>query len=122
MRESNGNSADSVLPPAVGALRMACSPASSGVIACCWSGRRLRQPNVATMWCWSAGCSASKLSGRSREIEFDVVGARRDARRPLFGGHLCVGDGQRVVAPRMEVRELIDAVEHVPDELAQEQA
>ncbi len=55
-----GNIAASVLPPAVGANRIASDPAAMVATASSCSGRRPGQPSELTMWCWRIGSSWSK--------------------------------------------------------------
>src|SRR5699024_12082492 len=126
MRVRSGKVAASVLPPAVGANRIASSPATSGPAAASWSGRSPGQPRELTMWCCTVGARASKPTGPAApslaptesviaEIEIDVV------RIGASSGHgpLRFADGHCVVGAGIEVLELVDAVEDV-DELAQE--
>src|SRR5699024_5591936 len=117
IRVRRGKVAASVFPPAVGASRIASSPATRGATDASCNGRSPGQPRVLTMWCCTEGVSASSpVSGSViAEVEVDVV--RVDAGPgggPLGGAH-----GDLVVAARVEVLELVHPVQHV-DELAQE--
>ena len=81
IRDSSGNIAASVLPPAVGASSRQSSPARTGSTAASCSGRRPGQPSVLTMWCWSTGWSRSNgASVTGSDVQVDVVDARRPRR------------------------------------------
>src|SRR5262245_14549431 len=51
------------------------------------------------------------------QVQADVVGGRRVA---FHVGQLVPGNGELVMDPRVELLELVDPVEDVPDELLQE--
>ena len=78
-----------------------------------------RQPRELTTWCCRAGWSRSKAA--MSQVQLDVVDRRRPAAARSTRGQLAVGDRQAVVPPRVEVGELVDPVEHVGDELLEEQ-
>src|SRR3954462_3312759 len=82
------------------------------------TGRSERQPRALTTWCCKAGWSRSKAA--MSDIQLDVVDRGGPTRRALDAGQLAVGDGQAIVPPRVEVGVLVDAVEHVADELLEE--
>src|SRR3954469_17477410 len=84
------------------------------------TGRSERQPRALTTWCWSAGWSRSKAA--MSEVQLDVVDRGGAPRGALDAGQLAVCDRQAVVLPRVEVGVLVDAVEHVADELLEEQS
>src|SRR3954471_8498044 len=84
------------------------------------TGRSERQPRALTTWCCNAGWSRSKAA--MSEVQLDVVDRGGAARRALDAGQLPLGDRQAVVLPRVEVGVLVDAVEHVANELLEEQA
>src|SRR5437870_1490028 len=79
------------------------------------TGRSARQPRALTTWCCNAGFSRSKAA--MSEVQLDVVDRGGPARGPLDAGQLALGDRQPIVPPRIEVGVLVDAVEHVADEL-----
>src|SRR6266571_930903 len=133
---SSGNIAASVLPPAVGASSSASAPSSTGPTAWSCNGCSDCQPRLFTMWCTTTGCSRSSpavMAWRrwspavrgSRQVEGDVVGPGPGrhgdrGRVALYLRQFVRGQGQRVVAARIEVTELVDSVQHVGDELFQE--
>src|SRR5438045_1743597 len=119
-RDSSGNTAASVFPPAVGARTRMSRPSRTGPIHRSWTGRRDRQPSEFTTWCWSEGWSRSKsLTGglaaslTVSELQVDVVHPAGGV--PLGRRHLVVRQGQLVVLGRVEVRVLVDPVQHVAD-------
>src|SRR5580704_5205553 len=126
---SSGKIAASVLPPAVGARSSASAPSSTGPTAWSCSARSDCQPKVLTMWCTTTGCSRSSAelmtTPGSWQVEVDVVGAGRGRHRQggcvaFHLGQLTRGQGQRVMAARVEVGELVHPVQDIGDELLQE--
>src|ERR1700677_1189250 len=134
---SSGKTAASVLPPAVGARSRASAPSSTGSAAWSCNARSERQPRVLTMWCTTTGCSrssaeltathrpSSSAARGSRQVEIDVVGAGSGRHCQggcvtLHLGQLSSGQGQRVMAARVEVGELVHPVQDISDELLQE--
>src|SRR5699024_7898243 len=113
------NVAASVFPPAVGASRIASCPATSGAAAASCRGRNPGHPRELAMWCWTDGARASNPEGCSviAEIQLNVVGILAG---PSDGG-VRLAHRHGVVPARIELGELVHAVEHV-HELAQEDA
>src|SRR4051812_18918026 len=117
--EIKGKKAASVLPPAVGARTSKLAPSSAASMASSCTGRNERQPRALTTWCCKAGWSRSKAA--MSEVQLDVVDRGGAPRSALDAGQLAVGDRQAVMLPRVKVGMLVDAVEHVADELLEEQ-
>ena len=118
IRDSSGNTAASVLPPAVGREQQRVLAAQERLdrrLAAAAAGAA--SPRVLTTWCRSDRVQQverrSQVAGRCRPrdvacgVAFDVGQLRRP-------------HGQRVVPPRVEVVELVDPVEDVADQLLQE--
>src|SRR4051812_24413999 len=65
---------------------------------------------------------AKRRKPRSREVELDVVRTPRSPCLTLLDRQLAVAERELVIAAWVEVGKLVDSIEHVTDELAQEDA
>src|SRR4051794_2710774 len=108
-------------------MSMQSAPDRTGSTAAACSGGGSVQPSELTTW-YSIASSRPVPPGTSLEAKVDVIDRGRGAqvsprlRLQLHVGQLGHAHGERVILPRVEVRELVDAVEDVGDELLEEHA
>src|ERR1039458_2685627 len=125
MAESKGNTAASVLPPAVGATIRQSAPERTGSTAASCSGLSRDQPRELTTWYSTAGFRPVPAPVVTSQVQVDLVdGSGRPVVVAKVGGlafrvrQFGRVHRERVVAPGVEVGELVDPVQDV-DEFAQ---